>query len=88
MVIVSHDGINDHAPVVIAVPLTSRTEKRALPTHVFIPRTESGLRKDSLALAEQVRVVSKQRMARRVGGLSPTAMREIGLALKRAQGLD
>ncbi len=69
------------------VPLTGRTEKRALPTHVLIPRAESGLHKDSLALAEQVRAVSKQRLTRRLGSIPQLLMDTIGDALRKAQDL-
>jgi mRNA interferase MazF len=75
VLIVSRDALNAHAPIVIVVPLTSRENKRRLyPTHVELPAGEASLSKDSVALCEQVRAISKSRLTKRIGRLSAQRM--------------
>ena len=65
VVIVSNDGATLHSPVVSIVPLTSRLNKIALPTHVFL--RADGLDRASLALCEQIITLDKGRLLRRLG---------------------
>ena len=64
VVVVSNNKANTHSPVVTVVPLTSRIwKKRHLPTHVLIPQQATdGLDRDSMALAEQVEALDKNRL--------------------------
>jgi mRNA interferase MazF len=81
VLIVSRDAINVNAPIVIAVPLTSRENKRRLyPTHVELGA--GGLAKDSVALCEQVRAISKDRLTKKIGQVSPQRMTAVDAALK------
>ena len=68
-VIVSNNKANTNAPVVTIVPLTARVwKKKNLPTHVLIlPDADTGLKKPSMALAEQVGTLDKNRLGERVG---------------------
>jgi mRNA interferase MazF len=75
VLIVSRDALNANAPIVIVVPLTSRENKKRLyPTHVEFPAGEAALSKDSVALCEQVRAISKSRMTKRIGRVSSPRM--------------
>ena len=83
-VIVSNDAINRHAPIFIAIPLTSNVRARS-PTHVILRKTPSnGLRSDSRALCEHVRSMDQRRIRARWGLLSREEMREIEEALRVA----
>lgn len=75
VLIVSRDALNANAPIVIVVPLTSRENKRRLyPTHVELSAGEASLSKNSVALCEQVRAISKTRLSKRIGQVSPHGM--------------
>ena len=65
ILIVSNNVSNAYSPNVTAVPLTSRMNKRYLPTHVHLQ--EQGLRKNSLALCEQIITLDKQHLKHRIG---------------------
>jgi mRNA interferase MazF len=83
VIIVSRDAINKVSPVVIIVPLTSRTNKnRILPSHVEIKRGDGGLTADSVALCEQVRAISATRLTRSLGHLNGFTISHINAALK------
>ena len=76
VVILSHDAINERSQLVIVVPLTTSIS-RLSPSHVLIPAGEGGLDQDSKALTEQIRAMDKQRLAAKLGSLSPRFIRLI-----------
>lgn len=62
-VVVQSDALNNSAwRTTLVVPLTSNTSRAAVPGHVFIPASASGLPKDSVAVASQVVVVEKEQL--------------------------
>jgi mRNA interferase MazF len=75
-VIVSVDQLN-RAPLKLslAAPLT-RTDF-ANPLHLEISPPEGGLRERSFAMPEQLRAVSHERLARRLGRLRPATMEDL-----------
>jgi mRNA interferase MazF len=88
VIIVSRDAINENSPVIIVVPLTGAENKSKLyPTHILLNAGTGGLTKDSIALAEQVRAITKTRLRVNVGQLRHDHMRLISTALKIAMDL-
>lgn len=82
VIIVSRDVINATSPVVLAVPCTThQPTKRIYPTQVLIKAPDGGLDKDSVALGEQVRVLSKTRLLLLRGVLSDSAVAQLDQAL-------
>ncbi len=82
MIIVSRDAINAFSPVVLAVPCTTyQAGKRVYPTQVLIQASDGGLTKDSIAMADQVRVLSKTRLLQLRGMLSEETMMQLNQAL-------
>ena len=82
VIIVSHDVINANSPVVLAVPCTTyRSTKRVFPTQVLIQAPDGGLDRDSIAMADQVRVLSKSRFLSLRGMLSDAARSQLNRAL-------
>lgn len=62
-VVVQSDALNNsNWRTTLVVPLTSNTSRAAVPGHVFIPASASGLPKDSVAVASQVVVVDKDQI--------------------------
>lgn len=80
-VIVSRDSFNDASPVVLVVPCTSHRGRRVYPSQAMLRAGQGGLTVDSVVQAEQVRVVSKSRLLRHRGSLSPRAMLAISVCL-------
>lgn len=88
VIIVSRDAINRSSPVVIVVPVTDRQHKpRLYPSHVELPAGEAGLVKDSVALCEQVRAISTERLQVQLGHLSLQKISLVNAALKIALDL-
>jgi mRNA interferase MazF len=80
-VIVSDDAFNS-SPIdlVIIVPVTGT--RRGIPTHIPVEPPDGGLTKPSVVLSEQPRTVSKQRLIRRLGRISPATMGRVEECLR------
>ena len=88
VLIVQNDVGNAYSPTTIVLAITSQLNKARLPTHVAVPATESGLSRDSVILAEQVRTIDKSRLRQRVARLEPRTMRRIEDAMAVSIGLQ
>jgi mRNA interferase MazF len=89
VVVVSRDALNANSPVVIIVPITSRSNKiRIYPSHVELKIGEGGLTSESVALCEQVRTISRDRLRDRLGQLPVPKMSQVNASLKIALDLD
>ena len=86
VVIIQNDTGNLHSPTVIVAAITTRRKKPGLPIHVPISAEESGLKQDSIVLTEQVRTLEKSRLSRRLGTLTPEAMKRLDHALGLSLG--
>ena len=64
--IVQNEKGNTHSPTTIICPLTSQ-QKPLMDTHVFLTPSDCGIIKDSTVLCEQVRVIDKVRIKRKLG---------------------
>jgi mRNA interferase MazF len=88
VIVVSRNAINAASPVVIIVPVTGLERKaRTYPSQVVLKAGEAGLNKDSVALGEQVRAISKNRLIHQLGHLSRRSLAALGDALKIALDL-
>lgn len=82
VLIVQNDRGNLHSPTVIVAAMTGSLKKPALPTHVLVTRAESGLRRDSIVLLEQLRTLEKTRLTARVGALQDAALQRVAQGLR------
>lgn len=70
VVIVSRDAINTRLSIVVGIPCTRfRQGRRSFASHVLLRAPNGGLTADSVALCEQVGVLSKSRLLYRRGVL-------------------
>ncbi len=80
-VVMQRDAANRAGRTTIVVPLADAKDR---PGGIITPRLQSGeggLRKDSIALCRQVRVVDQVRLGRRLGALSDATVSEIARGL-------
>lgn len=80
VVIVQNDMGNHYSPTIIVVPITTRLNKKNLPTHTKI--NNSSLLKESIALMEQIRTIDKSRLIEFIGVLNESEMNRITEALR------
>ena len=82
VVIVSNDAANRVAALVTVLPITSNVS-RIFPFEVKLLATDTGLSKDSKAMAQQVRTLDKGRLAKSVAGHVPAnLMLQVDAALR------
>ena len=81
VLILQNEVGNWFSPTVIVAAMTARGGKAHLPAHVPVG-TDSGLRRPSIVLAEQVRTIDKSRLLERVGTLSPEKQEQVDRALR------
>ena len=78
---------NRYSPTVIVLAITGQVNKARLPTHVPVAAEGTGLQKDSVILAEQIRTLDKRRLRERIGTLKPEVMERVGDALRISLGV-
>ena len=83
--ILQNNSGNKYSPTVTIVPLTSRS-KKWLPTHVTLHKTTC-LLSLSVALAEQVTTISKERFIKYIGEVNKSEMFAIENALLVQMGI-
>ena len=68
VILISNDAANLHSSVLTVIPVTSKVQKRQMPTHVYL--AGCGLSLPSLALAEQVTSIDKTKLLKKIGYIS------------------
>jgi mRNA interferase MazF len=94
-IVVSRNSINHAAigtnrtTVIVIVPVTDRRNLRRLyPSHVELEKGLGGLTMDSVALCEQVRAITVDRLVRFMGSLPAMQLNAIEEALRITLQLD
>jgi mRNA interferase MazF len=90
VLVVSDDAFNQGmAGLVTAAPLTSKVRKsKNIPAHIPVDPPEGGLKTPSVILCDQLRTISKDRLAKaRWGTVSAMTMAEVEKALRVLLGL-
>jgi len=67
--------------------LSGGKEGVILPSHVMMAAGVGGLPEDSILLCEQIRVIDKRRLVRRLGSIGQEHLGEAGRALMTVLGL-
>jgi len=86
VLVVSRESANAVLPVISAIPLTTRKpHRRVYPNEALIPGGHAGLKRDSIAMAHQLRTLSKTRLSRRIGHLDDPSIRDAVRSAMRTQ---
>ena len=72
VLIIQNNVGNRCSPTTIVMPLSTKTYKNPnQPTHTLIKKSaETGLKMDSILLGEQIRVISSERIKRKIGSVT------------------
>ena len=85
VLVVSAEEANQALSIVAVLPLSAyRKGRKVYPTEVLLPVQKTGLAKDSLVLAHQIRTISKERLAEKSGEVVDEQLRE---KISKALGL-
>ncbi|MEW6227585.1 MAG: type II toxin-antitoxin system PemK/MazF family toxin [Bacillota bacterium] len=88
VLVVSAEEVNQNLPIVTVLPLTSvGPARRVYPTEVCLSGEVTGLPRDSLVMAHQIRTISKRRLEEECGSVEGVDKREeIRAAIERHLG--
>jgi mRNA interferase MazF len=68
VLVISAEEANISLPVISVLPLTSiKSGRKVYPIEVYLTSEESGLPKDSIAMAHQIRALTKERLGEKSG---------------------
>ena len=98
VLIIQNDVGNRHSPATIVAAITAKMRKHPLPTHVYLPKGTSGLKRSSIILLEQIRTIDQIRLKDYIGYADEQVMEQVDKALtislqntssgNRQQGMD
>jgi len=82
-VLISNRMANLHSSVLHICPVSSKTSKSKLPTHISLSK-ECGLLRDSIALCEQTMLINKDTIMQQVGFCDEETLKNIdrGIAIQ------
>ena len=77
VLVISAEEVNQALPIVTVLAITSvKPGRKVYPTETFLEASITGLPKDSIAMAHQIRAISKERIVEKCGSIEDEAMRE------------
>ena len=77
VIVISAEEVNQALAILAVVPLTSmKTGRNIYPTEIFLGSNDSGLEKDSIAMAHQIKVISKERLLNICGKITSSEIKE------------
>lgn len=87
VLILQNDVGNEHSATTVVAPITSKAERQ--PTHVALNAFsfETGTDLSGVVATEQIRVISKARLGKRIGKLSEETMKKIEDAVLISLGI-
>lgn len=76
--VVSAEEVNQSLPVITVLPITSfKPGRKVYPTEVFLSKEISGLPKDSIIMAHQIRTIAKERLGEQSGAIADSKTQEL-----------
>jgi mRNA interferase MazF len=89
VIVVSRDAINQNSTVVICVPCTDAANcARIYPSQLLLKKGVGGLALNSVAMCEQMRTITADRLSKCLGKLDLSALRALDERLRIALDLD
>ena len=88
VLVIEDDRLIPATLTVVVLPFTSNLALQELPTCVFAPAGEGGLRRDSVVVCHQIRALDKRAFLDRWGSLPDERMLDVELAVLRALGFS
>lgn len=87
ILVIQNNVGNKYSPTIVIAPITTKTGKPQLPTHIKIDYYANILPKDSVVLLEQIRTVDKQRLGNYLGHVDGRIMRMVDDGIKISLGI-
>ena len=77
VLVISTEAVNKALPIVTIMSITSiKPGRKVYPTEVYLKADETSLPKDSIAMAHQIRAISKTRLGEKCGSIENNEIKE------------
>jgi mRNA interferase MazF len=77
VLVISIEEVNQALPIVTIISVTSvKPGRKVYPTEVYLQAENTGLPKESIAMAHQIRAISKDRLREKCGSIEDKDIRE------------
>ena len=77
VIVISAEEVNQALTILAVIPLTSmKTGRNIYPTEIFLGLGDTGLEKDSIVMAHQIRVISKERLLDMCGKITSSEIKD------------
>ena len=86
-IIIQNNLGNKYSPITIVAPITSQGTDKIYPIELLLTDENSGLKKESKALFNQIRAVDKRRLIKKIGKLTEETAENMNEAIKISLGL-
>lgn len=86
VLIISSNEINQYSPNIIVIPISSQTKPYG-PEKILLPKITTGLKKESAALAPEIRAVDKRRLIKKIGSVEKEKLLEVEDSLRLVLGM-
>ena len=81
-IVIQNNIGNYHSTTIIVAKITSQNKKENLPTHIPVRKNETGLRKDSVILLEQIFTINKFQVLKNIGQAASSALERVDNAAR------
>ena len=88
VLVIQNDVSNEYSPTTIITPITSKMYTKEFPTNVIVTPQESGLKKESTILTNQIRTIDKSRIVKKLKSINLDIMKRVDVAIKVSLGLS
>ncbi len=88
VLIIQNNIYNKYSPVTMVAAITSKIFKKEYPTNISLLKEDSGLKKDSTILLNQIRTIDRSRIIRKVSSLDKDMMKKVNLAISVSFDLE
>jgi len=88
VLVIQIDKANNVSSHTIIIPFTTKIRAEILPSHTKISKGIGGLKEDSVLLCEQIRVIDKKRLLKKLGNLDKYHMNIIMKSLRVILGIE
>jgi len=86
VLVLSMDPFN-HGPADLVIVAPISTKNKGIRTHIQLDPQEGGLRQRSFVLCDALRSISKERLSKRLGAVSGSAMQQVQNVIRVLMGL-
>lgn len=86
VVIIQNDVGNKYSSTTIIAPISSKTYKPHIPTHIYLSK-RNGIHRNSIVMLEQIRIIDKTRLLEKIDVMTEKEMLNLNKAILISVGI-